>query len=68
MKILKDKKSKEKFQKKKILKITSIMVIVAITIYLTVMIYGLIKEPTNVFVVENGKISLEEDAVRICYS
>lgn len=39
--------------------------IIVVAIYIIFTIYKLIKEPTNIFVVENGKLYLEEDAVRL---
>ena len=39
------------------------IIIIIIAIYLIAMIYGLIREPTNIFVVENGKLTLEEEAI-----
>lgn len=56
-------KSKESISKIKVHRIVMILVVLIIAVYLVVMIYGLIKEPTNIFVVENGKLSLEEDTV-----
>lgn len=54
---------KEEIRKKSIYKIVTIAIIFAIAIYIIAMICGLIIEPTNIFVVDNGKISLEEDAI-----
>lgn len=56
-------KPKDKQQNKKIYKIFIVAIVGIIVIYLIAMIYSLIKEPTNIFVVENGKLSLEEDAI-----
>lgn len=58
-----NKKSKEKIEKNKLYKIVTLIVIIVISIYLISMIYALFKEPTNIFVVENGKLSLEEETV-----
>ena len=46
--------------KKKIKKIIIIIATMLICIYLIYTIYLLIKEPTNIFTVENGKVSQEE--------
>lgn len=59
---MKETKAKETIQKRKIVKIFVMLVIAIIAVYMLVMTYGLIKEPTNIFVIENGKLSLEEDA------
>lgn len=64
-----EKKTKElAVKKKKLHKIVIVGVIIAIVIYVLTMIYRLIKEPTNIFMVENGKLYLEEDSVRLYYS
>lgn len=61
---MKNKKAKKgELHKKNIYKIATIAIIFAIAIYIIVMICGLIIEPTNIFVVDNGKLSLEEDAI-----
>jgi len=65
---LNDKKPKENTNQKEILKIAAIAIILIIAIYIIYMIYGLIKQPTNVFVVENGKLTMEEETVRLYYS
>lgn len=62
MKILKD-----NGKKRVIYKYIIVVIIVIIAIYLANIIYELIKKPTNIFVVENGKLTLEEEANRICY-
>lgn len=49
--------------KKKIKKLIIILVIILICIYLIYTIYLLVKEPTNIFTVENGKVSQEETAI-----
>lgn len=58
----------KKISRKEIIKKVLIITIAIITIYLIYMIYGLIKTPTNVFVVENGKLTMEEETMRIYYS
>ena len=64
----KAKKQKSKNSKKKlIVSIILTVILVIIVIYGAYKIYELIKEPTNIFVVEHGSLYLEEDIVRICY-
>ena len=54
---------KKKINKKRVLKNIIIAGIVVIAIYLIYMVFNLIKQPTNVFVVENGKLTMEEENV-----
>ena len=65
----KPKKQKNKNTKKKkvVVSIVLTVILVIIVIYGAYKIYELIKEPTNIFVVEYGSLRLEEDTVRICY-
>ena len=42
-----------------------VLVITVIAIYMAYIIYGLIKEPTNIFMVEYGNIYMEEEVIRI---
>ena len=58
---------KDNDKKKTIYKFIIIAIILTIAIYLVTIIYELIKKPTNIFVVENGKLTLEDEATRICY-
>ena len=62
--------SKEKVRNKtKKTKYSAVFVIflIIIIIYAVYSIFELVKEPTNIFVVENGQISLEEETVRLYY-
>ena len=64
---MKNKKPKEKTKRIEIVKTLLLIVVLAILFYIIYMIYGLIKHPTNIFVVENGKLTMEEEAIRIYY-
>ena len=55
----------KKIQKKEIVRTVLIVTIICIAIYIVYMLYGLIKTPTNIFVVENGKLTMEEETIRI---
>ena len=44
-----------------------IAILFIIFIYILYAIYLLLKDPTDIFTVEEGTVSLEETAVRICY-
>ena len=57
---------KDNDKKKIVYRYVIVGIIIAIVIYLTTIIYELIKKPTNIFVVENGKLTLEDEATRIC--
>ena len=54
---------KTKDNKKLAKKIAMIICSVLILVYAIIMIYKLIKNPSNTFLVENGKISYEESTV-----
>ena len=41
-------------------------IVIAIIIYLIYTIFGIINAPTNIVVVEEGKLTMEEETVRIC--
>ncbi len=62
---MEDKKTKGVTKKNEVLRFTVIAVFTIIVIYMLTNIYSLIKVPTNVFVIENGKLSQEEDAIRL---
>ena len=55
--------NKKKNKKKEIAKKIVLVVAVAIVIYIICTIFSLIKQPTNIFVVENGKLTMEEENV-----
>lgn len=59
-------KNKITYKNKKIVKNIILVAAVCALIYIIYMIYSLIKQPTNVFVIENGKLTMEEEAVRLC--
>lgn len=55
-------------KKKKVYKIILICSFLIVAIYVITVIYGLIKEPTNIFMVENGSLYLKDESVRVYYS
>ena len=57
---------KDNDKKKIVYRYVIVGIIIAIVIYLTTIIYELVKKPTNIFVVENGKLTLEDETTRIC--
>ena len=54
--------------KKSIYKIIVLIIICVILCYFMYIIYLLVKQPTDIFTVEEGKLYLEESDVRIYYS
>ena len=55
-------------KKANIKSIIALIVILIILIYFIKNIYQLIKEPTNIFIIEQGKIELSEGVTRFYYS
>lgn len=63
-----NKKSKnKKIDKNKIVKLVIPLIVAVLLIYAIYKVINLIIVPTNVFMIENGTIYNEEDAIRICY-
>ena len=53
-------------RKKEIIRTVTLGLALLFVIYVVYTIYSLIKQPTNIFVVENGTLTMEEEAIRIC--
>ncbi len=56
-----------KDNKNELKKTLIIAVVIAITIYILYTIISLVEQPTNIVVVEYGKLTMEEEITRICY-
>lgn len=55
-----------KINKKKIAKLLIPLIAIVLFIYVIYKVIKLIVVPTNMYMIENGTISNEEDAVRLC--
>lgn len=56
-------------RKKNMKKVTIAYIIgIVILIYFVYCIIQLIKQPTNVIAIENGNLSEEENAIRVCHT
>ena len=62
---MKDTKHKN-IRRKDIIRTVVLGLIIAFIIYVVYTIYSLIKQPTNIFVVENGTLTMEEETIRLC--
>ena len=63
----KRKTNKKKTNRKNIAKILISSIVIFIIAYIIYKIVSLIAVPTDVYMIENGTISDEESAIRICY-
>ena len=52
-------------RKKDMIRLAVLGLLLAFFIYVVYTIYNLIKQPTNIFVVENGTLTMEEEAIRL---
>ena len=60
------KKTTHKVNKNIITRDVVIVIVIAIVMYLIYTIVGIINVPTNIVVVEEGKLTMEEETVRLC--